>query len=139
MTTGLSLARHAPADPGDTQVVDGGATGGESTGESYVVLRGPCYVALASLLATLDTPPHGVIVLAEPGRSLTGRDVYEVLGIPVVATVRASPAVARTIVAGLLVSRVHRLRELAPLEAIVSQRGLRNSHRLATSAGRTWR
>ena len=125
---GLSLARHAPAEPGDTLVVDAGAAGGDRTGESYVVLRGPCYVALASLLATLDTPPDGVIVLFEPGRSLTGRDVYEVLGIPVVATVRASPAVARTIDAGLLVSRVHRLRELAPLAALVDQRDPFGTH-----------
>lgn len=128
VTAGLSLARHAPTDPRDTLVVDGGAAGGESTGESYVVLRGPCYVALASLLATLDAPPDGVIVLAEPGRSLTCRDVYEVVGIPVVATVRASPSVARTIDAGLLVGRVHRLRELAPLAALVGQRDSSGSH-----------
>lgn len=88
--------------------------------EHYVVLRGPCYVALASLLATPPSPVDGIILIAEPKRSLTARDVTEVLDVPVVATVTASPDVARTIDAGLLVSRIHRLRELAPLRALAT-------------------
>jgi hypothetical protein len=56
-----------------------------------VALRGACYVALASLLAMLDAALDGIILVAEPARSLTGRDVVEVLGIPVVATVASQP------------------------------------------------
>ena len=87
--------------------------------EHYVVLRGPCYVALASLLATAARP-DGIILVAEPKRSLTARDVTDGLDVPVVVTVEASPDVARTIDAGLLVSRLHRLRELAPLRALAN-------------------
>ncbi|MDP9389561.1 MAG: hypothetical protein M3Q48_17010, partial [Actinomycetota bacterium] len=89
-------------------------------GEHYVVLRGPCYVALASLLATSPARLDGVILVAEPERSLTARDVAEVLDLPVVATVGAGPAVARTIDAGLLVSRIRHLRELAPLRPLAA-------------------
>ena len=38
--------------------------------EHYVVLRGPCYVALSSLLADTQRP-DGIILVAEPKRSLT--------------------------------------------------------------------
>jgi hypothetical protein len=49
------------------------------------VLRGPCYVALASLLARAARP-DGIILVAEPKRSLTARDVTDVLDVPVVVT-----------------------------------------------------
>jgi hypothetical protein len=84
----------------------------------YVVLRGPCYVALATLLAAPARRFDGVIVVAEDGRSLTTKDVHDVLGIPVVATVTAARRVARTIDAGLLVSRLHRMHEFHQLRAL---------------------
>lgn len=127
VTSGLSLGRQL-TDADATVVVDGGTGEPTAGGRWYVVLRGPCYIALASLLDRTGTAPDGLILVAEPGRSLSARDVTEVLGISVVATVRASPAVARTIDAGLLVSRVHRLRELAPLAALVAQRGPSGTH-----------
>jgi hypothetical protein len=117
-----------PTIPGDFRpeavVIDAGSghsaqerAAGE---EHYVVLRGPCYVALATVLAAPPGRVDGIILVAEAGRSLTARDVTEVLDLPVVATVTASPDVARTIDAGLLVSRIHRLRDLAPLRALAT-------------------
>lgn len=83
----------------------------------YVVFRGPCYLALSTLVAGAERP-DGIILVAEAGRSLTQRDVEQVTGVPIVAVVRSSPDVARCIDAGLLV-RVHRLGSfsvLAPAE-----------------------
>jgi len=102
----------AGSPPGATEPVDGA--------EYYVVLRGPCYVALAGLVAAPPARLDGIIVVAEPERSLTARDVAEVLGVPVVATVGAAPAVTRTIDAGLLVARLPRLRPLAPLRPLAT-------------------
>lgn len=118
----LTLASAPAIPPPATTVVDAGrlGSGDPAPGEAehYVVLRGPCYVALATLVASDGPRPHGIILVAEDGRSLTARDVEEVTGLPVVATVQASPRVARTIDAGLLASRLPRLRELAALRRI---------------------
>lgn len=89
-----------------------------SSGECYAVLRGPCYVALATLLTAAEARYDGVILVAEPGRSLTALDITDVLGVPVVATIAATPAVARTIDAGLLLARLHRHREFDPLRSL---------------------
>lgn len=75
--------------------------------ERYAVLRGPCYVAISSLLAT-GRRFDGVILLTEPGRALSERDVTDVLGTPVVATIPIEAAIARSIDAGLLLSSLHR-------------------------------
>ena len=126
VTPTLALARESSsiaALAAEVVVIDASAaTSGPQSdihAEHYVVLRGPCYVALASLLAHPERP-DAIILVAEPKRSLTARDVTDVLDVPVVATVEASPDVARTIDAGLLVSRLHRLRELAPLRALAT-------------------
>lgn len=88
------------------------------TVERYTVLRGPCYVALSTLLH-VGGSYDGVIVVAEPGRALSERDVADVLGIPVVATVPVDHAIARTIDSGLLLARLHHhatpFRSLSPL------------------------
>lgn len=75
--------------------------------ERYAVLRGPCYVALSSLLVT-GRRFDGVVLLVEPGRALSEGDVADVLGTPVVATIPIEPAIARSIDAGLLLSSLHR-------------------------------
>lgn len=75
---------------------------------------GPCYVALATVLA-IGVSCDGVILVAEAGRSLGADDVTDVLGTLVVATVTASPSVARTVDAGLLTARLGHLAELRPL------------------------
>ena len=103
--------------PGDRSVAPAGDIV-PLPGEHYAVLRGPCYVALASLLSSLGPRIDGVVLVSEDGRSLTAADVHDVLGVPVVATVPTDPAVARTIDAGLLTSRLHRLPQLRPLRTL---------------------
>jgi hypothetical protein len=125
ITGGLTLAAQAHVIGADTVVVDGGlhaADAGLAASESYVVLRGPCYLALATLLASDSPRPGGIILVAEEGRSLTAKDVCQVTGVPVVATVTASERVARTIDAGLLVSRLPRLHELDDLRGLAAPR-----------------
>ncbi|MDQ3643161.1 MAG: hypothetical protein M3450_17275, partial [Actinomycetota bacterium] len=74
----------------------------------WLVVRGPCYV---SLRAAIDHPwrPDGIVLLVEPGRPLSGADVTDVLGAPIVAQVPVEAAVARAIDAGLLLARLDRL------------------------------
>jgi hypothetical protein len=59
----------------------------------------------------------GAIVVVEDDRALTERDVTDVLGMPVIATVPADTGIARATDAGLLLTRLHRLplRRLAAL------------------------
>lgn len=83
----------------------------------WLVVRGPCYLSLRAAVEH-SWQPDGVILLAEPGRSLSSADVADVLGAPVVARVPVEPAAARVIDAGLLLGRLHRLsafRSLAQL------------------------
>jgi len=74
-------------------------------GRRYAVLRGPCYLALATLVSLPDLRPDGVILVAEPGRSLSAADASAVLGVPVVATVPVRSSIARLLDAGLLAGR----------------------------------
>jgi hypothetical protein len=89
-----------------------------ATEEHYLVLRGPCYVALATTLAADIDGIEGIVLVSERDRSLRPADVTDVLGIPVVASVTLSPQVARAIDAGLLASRFPRLRDLDDLRAL---------------------
>ncbi len=73
---------------------------------NLVVVRG-CYLALRRAVH------HGAIGLAsgavlidEHGRSLGARDVEDVLGVPVAATIEARTATARAVDAGVLPSRM---------------------------------
>ncbi len=78
---------------------------------SLAVLR-PCYLALRRALAA-PLRPDGVVLVTEPGRALQGRDVEDVLGVPVWAEVPLDPAVARAVDAGLLAARLPRPAERA--------------------------
>ncbi len=71
---------------------------------SFLVIR-PCYLALRRATAVAKHA-DGVILLTEPGRALTRRDVESVLQVSVVAEVPVDPAVARAVDAGLLASRL---------------------------------
>ena len=73
---------------------------------SLLVLR-PCFVALRRAI-NCPLRPSGVVLVAEEGRALTAGDVEGALGVPVRATVRVTPQVARTVDAGLLASRLPR-------------------------------
>jgi hypothetical protein len=85
---------------GTAQLVAAGAT------RSVLVTR-PCYLALRRALAA-PIRPSEVVLLTEPGRSLTRRDVEDALGAPVVAEVAVDPQVARAVDAGLLATRLPR-------------------------------
>lgn len=63
-----------------------------------------CYLALreASRRSLTST---GVVVVREPGRTLTDHDIAATIGAPVVATIAWEPVVARAVDAGLLTSR----------------------------------
>ena len=121
----LLLAPERPDSGGDRiVVVDEGTLASKppstptATEEHYLVLRGPCYVALATILAADIDGIEGIVLVSERDRSLRAADVTDVLGIPVVATVTLSPQVARTVDAGLLSSRYPRLRDLDDLRSL---------------------
>lgn len=73
---------------------------------SLLVLR-PCYLSLRRAVAA-PVRPSGVVLVHEAGRALGRRDIEEVLGVPVRASVAVDPAVARAVDAGLLTSRLPR-------------------------------
>lgn len=73
---------------------------------SFLVTRA-CFLSLRRALATA-LRPTGVILLAEPGRSLSRQDIERALGVPVVAVVETDPSVARAVDAGLLGARLPR-------------------------------
>jgi hypothetical protein len=68
-----------------------------------------CYLALAR--ACRYPRPDGIVLIDEPGRSLTAADVSHAIGAPIVARIELDPAIARAVDAGLLAARLpHRLR-----------------------------
>jgi hypothetical protein len=77
-----------------------------ASSESLLVLR-PCYLALRRA-AVAPVLPSGVVLVREPGRSLSMADVASVLSVPVRAVVDWDPAIARAVDAGLLASRMPR-------------------------------
>jgi len=98
---GLSLGDEA--DPGAYNVVDGGTdTFSDHDGPVYLVVRN-CYISLRRALLAPPTTA-GVLLVMEVGRSLGRRDVAEVVGVPIVAELEVTAAIARSIDAGLLVS-----------------------------------
>lgn len=113
-------------DPSGFVVIDDGplatAPGRVAAAERYAVLRGPCYVALATLVGHADLDVDGIILLKEEGRSLAAGDVATIVGVPVVSELPVTPAVSRSIDAGVLASDIECLAELDPLRALVAAR-----------------
>lgn len=94
-----------------TVVVDAGtgvppAALAEVAAHSLLVTR-PCYLALRRAVGC-GVQPTGVVLVAEPGRALSARDVERAVGAPVVSEVQYDPAVARAVDAGLLAARLPR-------------------------------
>jgi hypothetical protein len=89
----------------------------ERADRSLLVTR-PCYLSLRRAVRS-ETRPTGVVLVTEPGRSLSQRDVAHSLGVPVEATVSLDPAVARAVDAGLLATHIPRVisRELRRVAA----------------------
>ena len=73
---------------------------------SLLVLR-PCYLALRRALAA-PVRPSGIVVVEEAKRALDAADIEDVLGVPVQAVVPWDAAIARSVDAGLLASRLPR-------------------------------
>lgn len=72
-----------------------------------VLVTRACFLALRRVLSA-PLRPSEIVLLTEPGRSLSRRDVEDCVGAPVVAEVAVDPAVARAVDAGLLASRLPR-------------------------------
>lgn len=89
------------ADPsGASLTLAAGAT------RSVLVTRA-CFLSLRRALSA-PLRPSEVVLLTEPGRSLTRLDVEECIGAPVVAEIPVDPVVARAVDAGLLAARLPR-------------------------------
>jgi MinD-like ATPase involved in chromosome partitioning or flagellar assembly len=97
--------RSVVADCGTDPV--GAARAVVAAADRSVLVTRACFV---SLRRAMEAPvrPSAVVLVAEPGRSLTRHDVATCLGVPVVAVVEVDPAVARAVDAGLLASRLPR-------------------------------
>ena len=99
----------AAALPRDTTVIDAG-TGIPppeliAAADHTLLVTRPCYLALRRAAAS-GVQSSGIVLVGEPGRALTARDIEHALGAPVVAELHYDPAVARAVDAGLLAARL---------------------------------
>jgi len=96
----------APPDDIPT-VYDYGLVGGneEMPGARVFCVLRPCYLHLRRFQLS-SIPATGIVLVDEPGRTLSRQDVEEVCGVPVVAQLCIDAAVARAIDSGLLATRV---------------------------------
>jgi hypothetical protein len=112
---GAALAVALGAEPATT-VVDAGVLGApvapaldalvEVADASIIVVRS-CYLTLRRAVRLEATArATGAVLVEEAGRSLAARDIADVLGVPVMATVPVKASVARAVDAGVLPSRV---------------------------------
>lgn len=100
-------------DASPTVVVDAGVVTEDDTPSAAVLARAdrsllvlrPCYLAVRRACASRHRA-HGIVLVVEPGRSLTAHDVEAVVGVPVVAEIPFDPAIARAVDAGLLATRM---------------------------------
>jgi len=73
---------------------------------AVVVLRG-CYLGLRRAVhSPALTRTVGAVLMEEPGRSLSAREVSDVLDVPVLARVPVKATVARAVDAGVLAARL---------------------------------
>lgn len=78
-----------------------------ASGRSLMVVRS-CYLAIRRAVTT-GSVADGLVVIVEPGRSVSAREVSSALHTPLVATVMVDPAVARWVDSGQLLRRTHRV------------------------------
>lgn len=72
-----------------------------------LIVARACYVALRRATRShVAAGCEGVIIIEEPGRSLGTRDVADVLGLPIVATVPVKASISRVVDAGVLMARI---------------------------------
>jgi MinD-like ATPase involved in chromosome partitioning or flagellar assembly len=98
-------ARRVVADCG-TVATDAAHALAVAADRSILVTR-PCFLALRRARAAAIRPSE-VVLVTEPGRSITRHDIEAALGAPVIATVPFDPAIARAVDAGLLATRLPR-------------------------------
>jgi hypothetical protein len=67
-----------------------------------------CYLTLRRAVATIHRPDE-IVLIREPGRALTDRDIEHTLGSTVTAVIDVDPAIARAVDAGLLTARAPRI------------------------------
>ena len=108
-TTAPRWANLANALGHDNTVIDAG-TGIPpadlvAAADHTLLVTRPCYLALR-LAAASGVQPSGIVLVGEPGRALTARDIERSVGAPVVAELHYDPAVARAVDAGLLAARL---------------------------------
>jgi hypothetical protein len=73
---------------------------------TIVIVRG-CYLALRRAVRVAATSRAvGAVLVEEPGRALGAREIADVLGVPVLATVTVRSSVARVVDAGVLPARM---------------------------------
>lgn len=104
------------AATGGTVVVDCGrldaanpvATTVAAEADRSLLVTRLCFLGLRRA-AQAPVRPSGVIVVRDPGRSLTVADAESVIGAPVVAEIAMDPAIGRAVDAGILTSRLPRL------------------------------
>jgi hypothetical protein len=111
---GAALAVALRTDPRPT-IVDAGVLDArpdvrsavaEVADVNVIVVRG-CYLALRrAVRVELTTRAAGAVHVDEPGRSLGGRDIASVLGLPILGTVGVRASTARAIDAGVLPTRL---------------------------------
>lgn len=112
---GAALAVALRADSRPT-VVDVGVLGAESdralhafveVADVHVIVVRGCYLALRrAVRVDLTVTAAGAVYVDEPGRSLGVRDVHNVLGVPILATVGLRASTARAVDAGVLPTRL---------------------------------
>jgi hypothetical protein len=96
--------RPVVVDCGTAERVAAAIVGGAQ--RSILVIR-PCYLALRRAM-TSPLRPSEVVVVREPGRALSRRDIESAVGAPVRVEIEADPAVARAVDAGLMAGRLPR-------------------------------
>lgn len=95
-------------DSGGSVVIDAGTTAlpetlVEQCDQRWLITRA-CYLSLRRA-TRLRTAPTGVVLIDEPGRALSRRDIETAVGAPIIATIPWDSRVARSVDAGLLVGR----------------------------------
>jgi hypothetical protein len=76
---------------------------------SLLVVR-PCFLALRRAVRA-PLRPSGVVLVVDDGRAITVDDVESVLGVPVLASLRVLPGIARAVDAGTLAGQLPRTLE----------------------------
>ncbi len=98
------LGYNAPAR---TLIIHDAGTLATYDGPAHVLVTRNCYLALKRSMGAHLRGIQRVFMLSEAGRALSDLDAAEVLGLPV-SSMDTSPELARSIDAGLLMSRVPR-------------------------------